>query len=50
MDDLRDDVLYLVRKDVWEERKKKATHVALKVEDETPAEKPEPTHVELNFD
>jgi hypothetical protein len=35
---LRDDVLYLVREDVWKERQKKAEHVELTVEEEKPSE------------
>lgn len=40
VDKLEDNVLYLVRKDVWKARKKKAKHVELKLDE--PAE-----HVEL---
>jgi hypothetical protein len=56
VDSLRNNILYLVRKDVWEDRKKKAEHVELnfdksaehvelKAEDENPGE-----IVELKFD
>lgn len=44
VDKLENDTLYLVRKDVWEARKKKAKHVELKVKDEKPGE-----IVELKF-
>jgi hypothetical protein len=45
VDRLADKVLHLVRKDVWDERQKKAEHVELKTVEETPSE-----HVVLNFE
>lgn len=45
VDKLEDNVLHLVRKDVWDERKKNAKHVELKVEEEKPSQ-----IVELKFD
>lgn len=44
VDKLENDILYLVRKDVWDERKKKAKHVELKDDSEKPG------IVQLKFD
>ncbi len=54
VDKLEDDILYLVRKDVWDEREKKAKHVKLNlVEDESEhveVKAEEGTVVKLKFD